>query len=133
MYKEKKIFTKRLEETIQIKNEHPTRIPIIIQKKNNSKLKSLINYKYLISGDSYINHILFIIKKQLEIFDDKNIYIYLGERLVPTNIPIKELYNTYKSNDGYLYISYSEIVNNKLQWLSNFLNYFYIDKFISFK
>ena len=124
MYKFKKNnkFYQRLEESNRTKKKYPGKIPIIINKHKSSKLPNIEKYKFLVSEDLTVGQLLFIIKKQIKLKDSIELYIYINDLLPIVSSSVLEIYDKYKSNDGFLYINYAE-QNNSYSWMYSILKY----------
>ena len=90
--------------------KYPDRVPVIIQKASNCHLK-LDNSKYLIPKSLNVSGVIYIIRKKIKINEKHAIFIFVGQgnsaTLVPCNMNILDVYNTYKSEDDILYITYT--------------------------
>ena len=90
--------------------KYPDRVPVIIQKATNCK-EFLDNNKYLIPKSLTISEVIYIIRKKIKINEKHAIFIFVNQgnsaTLVPCNMNMLEVYNTYKSDDNILYITYT--------------------------
>ena len=91
--------------------KYPDRVPVIIQKATNCTSLKLDNSKYLIPKSLSISGVIYIIRKKIKINEKHAIFIFVGQgnsaTLVPCNMNILDVYNTYKSEDDILYITYT--------------------------
>jgi GABA(A) receptor-associated protein len=88
-------------------NKYPKRIPVIIEKAKEFDIELLDKVKYLIPKELYIREFLCIIRKRIKIDSRKAIFIFINNNLVPMSTTIGELYNSYKNEDGFLYVKYT--------------------------
>jgi len=90
--------------------KYPDRVPVIIQKATNCK-ELLDNNKYLIPKFLNVSEVIYIIRKKIKINENNAIFIFVGKgssaTLVPCNMNMLDVYNTYKNDDGILYITYT--------------------------
>ena len=103
-------FPRRLEESKRVLAKYPDRIPVIMEKINNNKKDSipvLDRVKFLVPLDVSVNQFTYIIRKRIEIGPEKAIFIFVNNTLPPSSALIKELYETHKDEDGFLYMNYS--------------------------
>ena len=105
-YKKKIEFDFRINESKKILKKYPDKIPLIIEKSNNC-IYNIDKNKYLVPKDIKMQQLLFIIRKRLKIKDSEAIFIYINDRLQPSNSYISEIYDNNKDEDGFLYINYS--------------------------
>ena len=88
-----------------IKN-YPDCVPVIIRKSLNDKiLQDIDKERYLIPKNLSVESLLFIIRKKLKI--NLEIFMFVNDLSIPTNITIGDVYNKNKNEDGFLYITYS--------------------------
>ena len=121
-FKTNKKFYQRYEESTLTKKKYPGKIPIIINRHKLSKLPSIENYKFLVSDDLTVSQLLFIIKKHIKLKESIELFIYINDSLAIMSYSILEIYNKYKSNDGFLYILYGE-QNYSYSWMYCILKY----------
>lgn len=98
----------RLNYSRKILAKYPDCVPVIIKKHPNDKnIKQIEKEKYLIPKNLNISEIVYIIRKHIDVKPEQAIFIFLQSGiLMPSNTTISEIYNTYKSDDQILYITY---------------------------
>ena len=64
-FKNEFTFEKRLEESTKIREKHSERIPIIVTKAKNCKLKEMDKYKFLAPYDLTLGQFLLVIRKRI--------------------------------------------------------------------
>lgn len=97
----------RLEYSIKLLNKFPNCVPVIIKKSFDDKiLRDIDKERYLIPKNLFVSYILYTIRKKINIDEKQAIFIFINNTLVPMNITIEEIYNQYKSEDNFLYITY---------------------------
>ena len=103
----KKTFEKRFEESKYMMQKYPDSICCIIEKlKNCEQLDNIKKNKFIISKDVTIAELIYKIRKMILIDSKKSIFIYINNMLPMSNSKISDIYDKYKSNDGFLYITY---------------------------
>jgi GABA(A) receptor-associated protein len=107
-YRTTKTYDERLEESTKMRNKYPDRIPVICQKTPQSTLSALYKSKYLVPKHLTSSQFLFVIRKRLQLTSEKALFIFIDGTLPSSALTFEELYETYKSNDGFLYVSYAE-------------------------
>ena len=91
-----------------MRNKYPDRIPVICQKTPQSTLSALYKSKYLVPKDLTSSQFLFVIRKRLQLTSEKALFIFIDGTLPSSALTFEELYATFKSKDGFLYVSYAE-------------------------
>ena len=106
---ENNTFEQRVTFSNYIQNKYPNRVPVII--KNGSKILQDIDKsgqaRYLMSKNLNIIDLIVLIRKKIHINEKQGIFIFANGFLIPMNKTILEVYNTYKSEDNILYVTYN--------------------------
>ncbi len=108
-FKKKHPFEKRKEEADRILAKYPQRIPVICEKDARSKdIPNIDRQKYLVPDDLSVANFIYVIRKRIKISPDKNIYLFVNNKVLPASAQfISTLYEKYKDEDGFLYITYA--------------------------
>lgn len=108
-FKKEFTFAQRFEESSRIRNKYPDRIPIICEKAINAN-QSIIDIdkkKYLVPYDLTCGQFAYVIRKRLRLPAEQAIYLFVGGVIPSSSALINVVYNDYKEEDGFLYISYN--------------------------
>jgi hypothetical protein len=85
-------------------------IPVIIEKSKSEKiLPPMDKFKYIINRTNTISFVLKILRDKLQITEATSIYIMTGNKtkyILSGSQSIDYVYNTYKNEDGFLYLEY---------------------------
>jgi GABA(A) receptor-associated protein len=101
-------FEVRKKEADRIRHKYPTKVPIIIEKSTNSQLQDLNNNKHIINESITIGQILYFIRKKISIDSSQSIFLFINNIHIPmTSDTIGKVYNQYKDDDNFLYITYA--------------------------
>lgn len=100
-------FNKRCQESKRIMNKYLDRIPVIVNKSDNSNIQDIDKKKYLVPRDMYISQFSYIIRKNIKLNESEALFITINNNLVPTNITMSEIYKKDHNEDGFLYVVYS--------------------------
>jgi len=95
----------------EIKQSYPRHIPVIIERMNGSRLGIPIKRKYLITKDTTLSMLSFIVRKQIpSIRPSDTILIFSRSTGQPTIGPTRlaDLYAMNADADGFLYLVYRE-------------------------
>lgn len=106
MYKIENTLEFRKNESSKILEKYKDRIPVIVEKSNNCEY-TLDKNKFLVSKELSMHQLVYIIRKRIKLKDHETIFIYVANKLVPSNSLLSEIYNTNKDEDGFLYLVYS--------------------------
>eukprot|EP00440_Ansanella_granifera_P069348 gb/GFBE01075234.1/.p1 GENE.gb/GFBE01075234.1/~~gb/GFBE01075234.1/.p1 ORF type:complete len:128 (+),score=29.20 gb/GFBE01075234.1/:1-384(+) len=109
-------YEKRSAEAKRILSKYPDRIPVICEKAPRSDLPVIEKSKFLVPGTMLCGEFKYIIHKHINqassekrIASDQAIYLFMNQSntSVKTGALMSEVYETHKSDDGFLYITYS--------------------------
>ena len=110
--KENPILSKRKEESNQILNKFPDKIPVICEKDPKSKINSILKTRYLIPKNYTVSQFSYLISKKIELKNEESFYLLAnGINAISGKDTMYEIYNKYKDEDDFLYITYtSELI-----------------------
>ena len=106
-FKTKNDFAQRLSESNKIMEKYPQRVPIIVEKCNKSQINDIDKHKYLVPKDLNMNQFVYIIRKRIKLDKSQSIFLMVNNTVCPSNIPICNVYNDHKDEDGFLYVKYT--------------------------
>lgn len=104
-FKKENSFDKRIELSNRILKQHNNRVPVIVE--STSKKLVLNREKYLAPGDITVGAFLTEIRKHAQINSSEAIFLFGGKNhnvLMPATNTMFQVYETYKDEDGFLYI-----------------------------
>jgi GABA(A) receptor-associated protein len=110
--KENPELEKRKQESYQILNKFPDKVPVICEKDPKSKITSIVKTRYLIPKNYTISQFSYIIRKKVVLKNEESFYLLAnGMNTISGKDTMFEIYERYKDEDGFLYISYtSEVI-----------------------
>lgn len=100
-------FEKRELEAKRIREKYPDRIPVICEKDSRSDIPEIDKKKYLVPQDLTVGQFVYVIRKRIKVKAEKAIYIFIDSVLPPTAALMSAIYETHRSKDGFLYVTYS--------------------------
>lgn len=100
-------FQRRLEESANVLNKFPDRLPVIIESGRDDETRLLPKRKYLVPRTLTMDHLIYIVRKQLQLSKDESIFIYVRGLLLNPSMILPDVYERYASSDGFLYITYA--------------------------
>ena len=106
-FKTKNNFNQRCDESKKIMNKYPQRVPIIVEKCDNSIINNIDKNKYLVPKDLNMNQFVYIIRKRIKLDKSQSIFLMVNNSICPSNTPIGVVYEDHRDKDGFLYIKYT--------------------------
>ena len=100
-------FIKRKEESTRILFKYPDRIPIIVEHSSNSNINQIDKQKFLVPSDLTIGHFSYVIRKRIKLKPETAMFLFVNNTLPSSSDLISNIYNKYKDDDKFLYISLS--------------------------
>ena len=107
-FKEKYPFEKRNREALRIIKKHPSRVPIICERCGTTDVPLIDKHKYLVPKELTMAQFMFVIRRRLKLDPAKAIFLFVNNNGIPSaTMSLGELYEEHKSEDGFLYTTYS--------------------------
>ena len=107
IFKQQFSLEKRQDESKKIREKYDTKIPIIVEKSKKTKLPNINKCKFLVPENMTIGQFLHVLRRRIELDEKEAIFIFVGDNILPpTSALVSELYEQYKDQDGFLYMSY---------------------------
>ena len=107
-FKKEKPLEKRQLECDKVLKRHPNKIPIIVEKAPRSKINTIDKTTYLVEPGLSLPQFQATIKKKLELDDKEGIFFLInGKIALSESDTLGNIYEKYKSRDGFLYIAYA--------------------------
>jgi GABA(A) receptor-associated protein len=103
-------FEKRLSDSTNIIRKYPNRVPIICERNTRSKLHDIDKNKFLANRELTLSQFSYIIRKRLKLKPEMTLFLLINDTFLNNCKEIGFIYDEFKSNDGYLYITYYEEV-----------------------
>eukprot|EP01096_Ripella_sp_DP13-Kostka_P017693 TRINITY_DN916_c0_g1_i1.p1 TRINITY_DN916_c0_g1~~TRINITY_DN916_c0_g1_i1.p1 ORF type:complete len:104 (+),score=43.49 TRINITY_DN916_c0_g1_i1:127-438(+) len=90
--------------------KYPDRVPVKLTRYAKSNLPNLDKAQQLYSRGDYLSSVICKLKKSLQIQEkEKTLYLFINDRTPPDNSKtLGELYDTHKSADLLLHLTYAE-------------------------
>ena len=99
-------FDRRYNDSRRILLKYPDRIPVIVECGKN--VPSIDKHKYLVPRDLTAGQFLYVLRKRMELKPEQALFLFVENILPPTSSTLSEIYNKYKEEDQYLYITLQE-------------------------
>jgi len=97
----------RIHECSRILTKHPDRVPIIVCKDKKCLLPDIDKHKYLVPKDMNLGQFIYVVRKRIRLQANEALFVLVNHSLMPSNKSLQSIYDTNKSDDGFLYITYS--------------------------
>ena len=98
---------KRREESNRILAKYPDRIPVIVEKHQNSKISNIDKCKFLVPTDLTVGQFVYVVRKRIKLEPEKAIFLFIKDSLPPTSQLMSAIYEEHKGDDGFLWVSYA--------------------------
>ena len=87
---------------------YPDKIPIICEKDPRSLIEPIAKTKFLVNPQMNVSSFNEIIRKKLNLEAKEGIFLLVkGKNVITGNQTMQEIYENYKDEDGFLYITYA--------------------------
>ena len=106
-FKNKYTFEKRYQESKKVLDKYSERIPIIVEKLNDSELPDIDKCKYLVPKEMSISQFMFVIRKRIKLLPSQTLFFTINGKMISSSQLLLEIYDNEKDKDGFLYITYT--------------------------
>lgn len=106
-YKKTHTLSARRRDAEKVRERAPDRILVICEKVENSPVPDLDKSKFLVPPDATVGGFLVSIRRRITMEAEKALFLFVGDSVPANSTLMSDLYNTYKDEDGFLYVTYS--------------------------
>ena len=87
--------------------KYPDRVPVYVNKKENSDIDDISKHKYLVPNDMTMGQFIYILRKRIKMDSKKALFVFVNNMIVCNSDLMGTVYNKNKDEDGFLYMVYS--------------------------
>lgn len=107
-FKDKFTLEQRQQESNRIIQKYPNRIPVIVERAAGCKnIDNIDKNKFLVPEDLTVGQFQYVIRKRLSLDAGQALFLFIDDQLYPVTILLKKVYVENKSDDKFLYITYT--------------------------
>jgi len=106
-YKEEKPFEVRSAESAKIREKHPDRVPVIVEKVLGARIADLDRKKYLVPGDLTVAQFMHVLRQRIQLGATESIFLMVNGITPTTSSSMSVIYQQHKDEDGFVYMAYS--------------------------
>lgn len=106
-FKSKHSFENRCKESRNIITKYPDRVPVIVEKQENTDIVDIDKNKYLVPCDLTVGQFVYVIRKRMKMPPEKAIFIFVHNQIPMQSSLMSTIYDESKDNDGFLYVKYA--------------------------
>ncbi|XAR69795.1 hypothetical protein NMG60_11001518 [Bertholletia excelsa] len=106
-FKDQFTFEERLEESRDIIATYPDRVPVVVERYSKTDLPELDKKKFLVPRDMPVGQFIHILSRRLHLAPGKCLFVFVKNTLPQTSRLMDSVYDSFKDDDGFLYMCYS--------------------------
>ena len=106
-FREENNLEQRKSEAEKIRQKYPDRIPVVVERVQNSQIPEIDKRKFLVPNDISVAQFMWIIRKRIQLPSEKAIFLFVNKTIPQSSATMGQIYSNFKDEDGFLYIAYS--------------------------
>ena len=105
-FKEEFTMDQRYTEAHRILEKYPDRIPVICEKHPESTMDIIDKNKFLVPGTLTVSQFSYVVRKRIKLRPEQAIFIMCNDSMLTSTSTMREIYDEYKSECGFMYFLY---------------------------
>jgi len=110
-FKSETSLDKRIQLAAKIRALYAERLPVIVEKTASSNAPEISKKKFLVPADMPVSKFFMEVKRQLQVTGDHSavaIFLFVNKSVLPpSGTLMSQIYEKYKDEDGFMYVTYS--------------------------
>ncbi|XP_006642471.1 gamma-aminobutyric acid receptor-associated protein-like 1 [Lepisosteus oculatus] len=92
----------------RIREKHPDKIPIIVERVARARVPDLQKKKYLVPSDLTVGQFCFLIRQRISLRPEEALFFFVDNALPPSGATLAQIYQDHHAEDLFLYVAYSD-------------------------
>ena len=111
-FKKRNTFEQRCTESAQVREKYKNKVAVIAEMSKKAledgKVSDIDKAKYLVPSDLTVGQLTYVIRGRIKLAPEMAIFCFVGgeDVIPPTFRTVASLYDEYKDEDGFLYITF---------------------------
>ncbi|OON17822.1 microtubule associated protein 1A/1B, light chain 3 [Opisthorchis viverrini] len=80
---------------------------VVVERHPHSQISEIDKHKFLVPDDISVAQFLWIIRKRIQLSEEKALFLFVGSTIPQSSTSIGQLYSDFCDDDGFLYVMYS--------------------------
>ncbi|XP_077240483.1 autophagy-related protein 8i-like [Tasmannia lanceolata] len=106
-FKQEFSLEERLVESQDMLSKYPDRVPVVVERYSKTDLPEMEKKKYLVPRDMSVGQFIHILSSRLHLTPGKALFVFVKNTLPQTASLMVSVYESFKDEDGFLYMCYS--------------------------
>jgi GABA(A) receptor-associated protein len=91
----------------RILEKYTDRVPVYVNKKENSQVDDIERHKYLVPKDMTMANFIYVLRKNIKLDSKQALFVFVNNLIVNNSELMGTIYDQHKSEDHFLYVIYA--------------------------